>query len=129
MREIKFRFWEESSSKMIIDDIDRISKNPSVKISEVFEGKDIIHAMQFIGLKDSKRTKEYPDGQDIYEGDYDVDFQVVMWCDKRNGWALKIYDFPTKEVISCHCHNCEGNFDIGDDEIEIIGNIHEINKK
>lgn len=25
---------------------------------------------QFIGLKDFKRTKEYPEGQEIYEGDY-----------------------------------------------------------
>lgn len=50
---------------------------------------------------------------------------LVAWCDFRKGWAMKTYDFPTKEFIFCHCYNCEGNFEISEIELKIIGNIHE----
>lgn len=77
---------------------------------------------QFTGLLDKN-------GKRIFEGDYDQNHDVVMWCDKRNGWAMKTYDFPTREVISCHCFRCEGHFDIDDADfnIEIIGSIHDQN--
>lgn len=62
---------------------------------------------------------------DCYEGDVDKDFNVVAWCDKRNGWALSTYDFPTKKFVFCNCYNCEGNYEIDENPIEIIGNIHD----
>jgi uncharacterized phage protein (TIGR01671 family) len=75
---------------------------------------------QFTGMHDKH-------GKKVFEGDYDKDYQVVKWCESRKGWAMSIYDFPTKEYICCHCYNCEGNYDISEvqDEIEIIGNIYE----
>lgn len=78
---------------------------------------------QFIGLLDKN-------GKGIFEGDIDQNNDVVMWCKKRNGWAMKIYDFPTKEVISCHCYQCDGDFEISDidSDIEVIGNIHDKTK-
>lgn len=51
----------------------------------------------------------------------------ILWLGAiKNGWSMKIYDFPTKEVIACHCYNCEGDFELYElDDIEITGNIYE----
>lgn len=76
---------------------------------------------QFTGLTDKN-------GKEIYEGDYDENNDVVFWCYKRNGWSMKVYDFPTKEIMFCHCYNCDGNFELSElkqNEINIIGNIYE----
>lgn len=64
-------------------------------------------------------------GNSIFEGDVDEDYNVVTWCDKRNGWSLSVYDFPTKEFVFCHCYRCEGNFEINELPIKIIGNIYQ----
>lgn len=75
---------------------------------------------QYTGLKDKNGNK-------IFEGDFDQNHDVVMWCNKSVGWTLNTYDFPTDTHIHCHCYQCLGHFDITDDlsKIEIIGNIHE----
>ena len=74
---------------------------------------------EFINKLDNKGNK-------IFEGDFDENHDVVGWCEKRNGWSLFAYDYPTKEFIHCHCYSCEGNFELEEalDEFEIKGNIH-----
>jgi uncharacterized phage protein (TIGR01671 family) len=74
---------------------------------------------EFIGLHDKNGNK-------IFEGDVIGEFDVITWCDRRNGWASSVYDFHTKDFILCHCYNCDGDFDLNDlEEIEVIGNIHD----
>jgi uncharacterized phage protein (TIGR01671 family) len=75
---------------------------------------------QFTGLKDKN-------GRDIFEGDMEKPGDIVHWCSNSASWQLACYDFPTKEIIFCHCYNCEGNFSLAElnNEIEITGNIHE----
>jgi len=107
MKEIKFRIWD--GGKMHYVDLwwnftDYLNSD--------------MPAMQYTGLKDKK-------GKDVYEGDYDEDFQVVTWCDRKHGWTMSTYDFPTKDFICCHCYNCEGDYEIDESPFEIIGNIYE----
>ena len=123
----KYRAWDSLNKEMRYSDrhdgefyvntkgVLYMYKIPNTE--EYFKTYDV---MEFIGKQDSK-------GRDVYEGDYDKDFQVVHWCEKRNGWAMSIYDFPTKDHICCHCYSCEGNYEISEviDEIEIAGNIYE----
>jgi uncharacterized phage protein (TIGR01671 family) len=124
--DIKFRGIKKSDGEMIYGDFNYFDGKVYIFNREgSFNSTDDYEVIpetvgQFTGLKDKN-------GNEIYEGDYDQDMQVVRWCDKRNGWSLSIYDFPTQEHICCHCYNCEGNYDLNDvlHEIEIIGNIYE----
>jgi len=96
MREIKFRAWDKSSKAMCkvkrILNFDGkmhfILDNPNSDFWGNNYGCDIdrIELMQFTGLKDNKRTKEYPNGQEIYEGD------IVKLTD-YHGERIVIIDF------------------------------------
>ena len=83
MRQIKFRAWHKEEKKMY--EIEKIYpyRNIDTKGGEVFLVSNTsipsyyfpeeVALLQYTGLKDSKRTKKYPDGQEIYEGD------IVRW--------------------------------------------------
>ena len=81
--------------------------------------------MRYTGLKDKKRTKEYPEGQDIYDGDILKDLGEVMWgkygdheyVDHIECWIAG-KDFPISDWdTDLHGHRRV--------ELEIIGNIYE----
>ena len=67
--------------------------------------RKIVTRNECIGRKDKN-------GKEIYEGDYNQDYDVIHWCKERIGWALAVYDIPTKDFIECHY--CEGNFEINE---------------
>ena len=72
---------------------------------------------QYTGLKDSKRTEEYPEGQEIYEGD------IVQYHPEANmGTGPVVYELGAFRV--------QGDFDallyhFSLKALEVIGNIHD----
>ncbi len=79
MREIKFRVyhdkwgWAEPNDITVLGDNDGwvdYRYDESGDKASTYEMADIdIHLMQYTGLKDCQRNKQYPEGQEIYEGD------------------------------------------------------------
>ena len=84
--------------------------------------------MQYTGLKDSKRTKEFPEGQDIYEGDI-VKLTSTMNDHHQKGAVdiARVYFANGKFCIA------PDGYEIGTDLfsaklisiVEVIGNIYE----
>ena len=70
--------------------------------------------MQYTGLKDSKRTKEYPEGQEIYEDDICIQkFDPFKTGEQQKG----------KAVIEVTRGLVIGGHPVWPHDIEIIGNI------
>jgi hypothetical protein len=69
--------------------------------------------------------KQDKNGKNIYAGDFDQNGDVVIWCKECSAWQLGAYDFPTNDLMFCHC--CDGNFMFNDcfPNFEIMGNIYE----
>jgi len=71
---------------------------------------------QFSGLRDNKRTAEFPEGQRIFEGDlinFDGGIARVEWC---NDLACYLAVFADVSDVMLHAisHRCA-----------VIGNVHE----
>ncbi len=97
-REIKFRGWHTelkrmfSCEKMVIDQLTLLPDGRFInvhggntKLSRIFPRDEFI-PLQYAGCKDIKRTKEYPEGQEIYEDDICLDsithkIYKVKWVD------------------------------------------------
>ena len=75
---------------------------------------------QFTGLTDKKRTKEFPNGQEIYEGDIlsgknEGVPALVVWNISGAGFELKWGDKEESYGYTHRTYNA----------LEVIGNIHE----
>jgi len=91
--------------------------------------------MMFSGLRDSKRTKEHPNGQEIYDGDilrYYSDARMYL-PNGSGGWEYKgnphleertVVQY-TKELGAYTVHGTSKFLFEMNDKSEIIGNIHE----
>lgn len=78
---------------------------------------------QYTGVRDCKRTEEYPDGQMIFEGDVVLcDRHINDEFDKKTFFVREIY--PISGLIG---ESLSGNEIRGDDWefAEVIGNIHD----
>jgi hypothetical protein len=72
--------------------------------------------LQCVGKKDKN-------GNDVFNGDFDAEGNVVVWCENCNGWEFGALDIPTNEIC-IPCHRCDGNFFFEDQigDFEVIGN-------
>jgi hypothetical protein len=142
MREIKFRAWDTLHNKyMTIGSIlewftfngPTTECNFFIDTQERFQFSDRFILEQYTGLKDSKRTKEYPEGQEIYEGDIVIERSypmycdglcnyrcVVVWYDDQACFGLEMY-CVSERVRGCAIPNSISEYP----ELEAIGNIHE----
>ena len=132
MGEIKFRYvWKHKETGRIIIEIYDIEEIETTGISDISwnsynQKHELISRDRYTELKDKKRTKEYPDGQEIYEGDQIGIFSGIAWEVKygkyidhnqehygfyleRTGTTQPIGRGPAEETTM----------------LEVIGNVHE----
>ena len=76
--------------------------------------------VEYTGLKDCKRTKEYPEGQEIYEGDIVRYFSY----EARDGKQIRPERFYAVEFDIDNLFKTK-NIIQGNGTLEIIGNIYE----
>lgn len=91
---------------------------------------------QFTGLYDKKRTKEFPDGQPVYEGDVLRSFHfmkgkqkqylyhVVVWSDKFSCWYTCNIDEQKKVEAKRQGSPPLWVYMKNSVDVEVIGNIH-----
>jgi len=117
-RPIKFRAWDKRNNKMLQWGNLLHMYNTLICLSFNF-----FKIMQYTGLKDNKRTEQYPEGQEIYEGD-------IL---KINRWKPKTGVVEFIEGGFCVVTDSDRNYthDINifypsvGCQIEVVGNIYE----
>jgi hypothetical protein len=112
MREIKFRAWDGVGMnnwewfKLQSHAADWLDQNATSDW----------YVMQYTGLKDKKRTPDYPDGQEIYEGD-----------------VVRVGGYPSEAVVTSRVVYYKNGFYLDQgimvnwnaEDVEVIGNIYE----
>lgn len=126
MREIKFRqpiivkgrfeswhYWGFTKNGFV---------SPEMGFSTIENARK--RSQQYTNLKDKKRTKEYPEGQEMYEGDiltslYKFDgckgLYEVVWC--VGGFRPRRYKIHQQTGVTITMSDLE--------RCEILGNIHQ----
>lgn len=98
MREIRFRLRIKEKDGSITTQYCSLNDFcEDYGLSEQLSVCEILSKDQFTGLKDKKRTKKYPNGQEIYEGDI-VERNTELGKTKgkvffREGWMLQVKSF------------------------------------
>lgn len=135
-QKMKFRAWDNENNKYFeptymayvgeVEDL-QIGLNGRLSLRTMYEfideslfpGRFIVEP--YTGLKDCKRTEEYPDGQEIYKGDIVV-FKNVFSKDNHVG-EVRYYS-------GCKPISDDGNHSVdlaetNNEDLEVIGNIRE----
>lgn len=120
MREIKFRAWDKKRKEWVHKESCSIlggwMNRPNGNHVRLEELNDI-EIVQYTGLRDSKRTKEYPEGQGIYEGDIiEADGRIFTVVYDRASFAIKA---PHREKVIALLSVAQHN------GCQVIGNIYE----
>jgi uncharacterized phage protein (TIGR01671 family) len=125
-REIKFRAWNNIEMK----NVDQITFTKKTWLCEDGYGVSMpyqpsVTLMQYTGLKDKKRTEQFPEGQEIYEGDIladknnlDVSMTIVEYDE-----FLGSYIFKHLAEESLYFRN--ETYSIYITEVEVIGNVYQ----
>jgi len=125
VRTIKFRAWDKHDKVMYqvyrLSGLDAKNFNPLVYVNrEKAEiSLDGYELMQFTGLKDKN-------GKEIYEGDI-VRFRGHSWDIDGNHY----HPIKTEKIVfeggafDCNYRYEEDCYDVGWEEVEVIGNIYE----
>jgi hypothetical protein len=127
-REILFKGISEETNEWVEGDLiygicrefDLVSIVPRRKGIDLDDWRvDSETVCQFTGTTDIN-------GKKVFEGDYDKDGNVVVWCEKCHGWEFGQLNIPTKEMV-INCHRCDGHFFFEDHigDFEVIGNIND----
>lgn len=129
-RDIKFRVWSEFE---IDGKLHKVMDGPESWFLLTQTGKLMSHGpmsfnpnvaqqckklipMFFTGLKDKKRTREHPEGQEIYEDDVVVFYNPVLG---------EKYEDRIKNKIKVTIFNLQNLSLENRIRLEVIGNIHE----
>jgi len=120
MRERKFKVWDKVHKKWLGT---FTLKELSQSTIFIDYGERNIEIVEYTGLKDKKRTKEYPEGQEIYEGDI-VKYSAFNEQKELQNYINPIFweqNFASFSVGNEHSFwalsTCE--------DVEVIGNIYE----
>jgi len=126
-RTIKFRAWNRDNQEPMFDPLN--SPN-GLRFDTILRVPSII-VMQFTGLKDNKRTKDFPEGQEIYEGDIYMDkdgnIGQIFFC---YGAFTMGKDKPWSDPMGWDMYSDKEYYKVGQHhpekyQIEVIGNLHE----
>ncbi len=123
MKDIKFRAWDKEEKQMFFSD----NLGLDTFFHASYREKKNWEIMEYTGLRDSKRTKEYPEGQEIYDGDILDCTYKFDGCKKHKlkvVWQEDAGRFWLHNIGECHQPNVRKNiWDMTSSKI--IGNIKE----
>jgi len=109
---IKVRAWDKRSNIFVVTGIQ--FNNTTMRLEAI---PDLI-MMQYTGLKDRKRTKKYPEGQEIYEGDILKIKEYGNCVVESDGGCCYQVDSDEMGCYSlCELASCEA--------LEVIGNVYQ----
>lgn len=118
-REIEFRAWHKKQKRMFpVYGFNKefVFEDSLDSYDSTVHDREDCELLQYTGLKDKKRTEEYPDGQKIFEGDtykwyntVDKDYEIGV-IDFRDGCFMSGF-YELRSMLP---------------ELEIIGNSPEL---
>ena len=140
MREIKFRGKRADNGEWVYGDLIHFPATTAIghpdKDGVCWEEYYVIPETvgQSIGLKDSKRTEEYPEGQEIYgcipleNGEMSEGGDIIKYEWEDILWVIEWHDLAWQKTQACTWQKRYPNrYELNEltSGIEVIGNVHQ----